>query len=109
MQRSTKEPFIFGGVLENHPNKSVVTLHMRHQLMTVKVVCSDDHTLCFDEKNFNPGIEKIDTELRALNGLISFTFEPYEIGLTKAEAFSWDELLPQVKYVLALRLQILDY
>ena len=98
--------FIFGGKEEIHPNKQCRTYHMRSQFIEKGRFFSYASMSLQDELYFCNGISLIISEIMAIDGVTHINISPYELGLGKAEAFNWEEIVPQLKRVLALRLQI---
>ena len=95
--------FIFGGVVETHPNSQHRTFHMKHQLVEKNKWFPFQYlgTELADEKVLLPCSKITGHALHKIPGVKDVTLRPFEVGITKAEAYTWDELYPSIKLAIA--------
>jgi hypothetical protein len=98
------EKFIFGGVVETHPgNNNYRSFHMKHQLINKEDWFSFEYlgSESGNPKNLLPCIYITATALYNIQGIKSVAVRPYNFSLSKAEAYTWEELYPAIKLAMA--------
>lgn len=95
--------FISGGLVETCQNQQHIILHMRHELIPAGRYYHSEQYLCksWEELSPFPGTKIAVEALNKIPGIVSLSVGRYHFGLTKAPAFTWDELLPKIKLQLS--------
>jgi len=91
------QPFCMDIQVETHPNPDVRTFHFRPKLVNDRDYVSD-----MDEPHEKPVLTgAMIRKLRAIFGIKEVSCWPYQITISRAPLYTWEELAPAIKLVMA--------
>ena len=92
------KPFCMGTMIESHPNPEFRTVHFK-----IKILNGDDYIGEYGSQLTKKRIltmAMIDA-LKKIEGVKAVSVKPYEIDIKLAPMYSWEELVPAIKSVMA--------
>ena len=100
------EKYVRQSRIEHHPNPLCVSINTRQLLLAKKTgwLCSGHMEGIVDGKSTYTEMptmsQVIFDRLLQIDGVKEVSFRPYQISLLKVEAYTWDEILVNVKDIL---------
>ncbi len=100
-----KTKFMANGVMETYPNSLCRAFHLRNRVVPHgRYVCTD---MSPDWSGIPTYTKTITDRLMAISGVTDVSCRQFYFTVSIGEAFTWDEMIPKIQFIMAMHLPLI--